>query len=687
MDHDSHVDGAHATRAGHPGHTGHDAAVFQRRFWVCLALTIPILLVASPLSEVLHFTLPPVLSNPYIPLVLSTIIFVYGGGVFLQGARNEIQRGTLGMMSLVSLAIGVAYGYSVATAFFGSGMTLYWELATLIDVMLLGHWIEMNAVGRASNALAELARLLPDTAERIVDQTTEEVPIDQLKVGELILVRPGGRIAADGVVINGESWVNEAMITGESRPVAKRLGDPVIGGTVNGEGALRVRVTKVGAETALAGIMRLVAEAQQSRSHGEVLANQAAFWLTIIAIGAGTLTLLGWLVLGAPLSFAIERTVTVFVVACPHALGLAIPLVVAITTSLAARHGILVRDRLALEAARDLDVVVFDKTGTLTEGVQGMVGLVTNDGVDEGTALALAAAVEGESEHPIARALRNAAKARDMTPPAVRDFEVRAGQGVRGRIDGNDVLVGGPRLIGSLGLTVPDSWQSVVNQWENEGKTVVYLVRNRQPIAAFALADVIREESRDAVARLKALGIQVALLTGDSASVARWVSRALGIDEYFAEVLPEQKVDKIRDLQARNFKVAMVGDGINDAPALATADVGIAIGAGTDVAIESAGIILVRNDPRDVVRVIQLSRASYRKMLQNLAWATGYNVVAIPLAAGVLAGQGLILIPAVGALLMSASTVLVAINAQLLRRLNLSTSENSSPQQTRSSTD
>ena len=670
MHHDSHAGAAHAAGIGH---VGHDAAMFERRFWICLALTIPILFFASPLSELLHLTPPPVLNNPYVPLVLSTIIFVYGGGVFLQGAWNEIQRGTLGMMSLVSLAITVAYGYSVATAFFGSGMSLYWELATLIDVMLLGHWIEMNAVGRASNALAELARLLPDTAERIVGQTTEEVPVDQLKVGDVILVRPGGRIAADGEVTSGESWVNEAMITGESRPVPKHPGDAVIGGTVNSDGALQVRVTKVGAETTLAGIMRLVAEAQQSRSRGEVLANRAAFWLTIIAIGAGTLTLLSWLVLGASPSFAIERTVTVFVVACPHALGLAIPLVVAITTSLAAQNGILVRDRRALESARDLDVVVFDKTGTLTLGAQGMVGLVTTDGVNDETALALAAAVEGESEHPISRALRNAAKARNIMPPTVRDFEALTGQGVRARIAGSDFLVGGPRLIGSLGLSLPDRWRPIVDQWETEGKTVVYLIRNGQPIAAVALADVIREESRDAVANLKALGIRVALLTGDSVSVARWVSRELGIDEYFAEVLPGQKVEKIRALQAAGSKVAMVGDGINDAPALAAADVGIAIGAGTDVAIESAGIILVRNDPRDVVRVIQLSRASYRKMLQNLAWATGYNVVAIPLAAGVLAGQGIILIPAVGALLMSASTVLVAINAQLLRRLNLST--------------
>ncbi|HLH73006.1 MAG TPA: heavy metal translocating P-type ATPase [Chloroflexota bacterium] len=651
-------------------HAGHDLAVFQRRFWICLALTIPILLYASPIQDLFHFPLPLALRNQFVPLLLSTMIFVYGGSIFLQGALAEIQRGTVGMMTLVSLAIVVAYGYSIATALLGSGMTLYWELATLIDVMLLGHWIELSAVGRASNALAELARLLPDTAERIVDSTTEEIPVGDLKVGDLILIRPGGRIPADGVVISGESWVNEAMVTGESRPVDKRPGDSVIGGTVNGDGALRVRVTRVGDQTTLAGIMRLVEEAQQSRSRSEVLANRAAFWLTIIAIGAGTLTLLGWLAIGAPLSFAIERTVTVLVIACPHALGLAIPLVVAITTSLAARNGILVRDRLQLEEARSVDVIVFDKTGTLTKGEQGVVGLITTAGLNEQTALALAAAVEGESEHTIARALRSAAKVRGITPPAVKEFEALPGQGVRGWIDGNEVLVGGPHLLEMLGLSLPDNLLTMVDRWDKQGKTVVYLVRNGEPSAAFALADVIRDESREAVAQLKAMGIQVAMLTGDSAAVAAWVSRELGIDEYFAEVLPRQKVDKIRELQARGFKVAMVGDGINDAPALATADVGIAIGAGTDVAIESAGIILVRNDPRDVVRVIRLSRASYQKMIQNLAWATGYNVVAMPIAAGVLAGRGIILTPAIGALLMSASTVIVALNAQWLRHSN-----------------
>ena len=604
-------------------------------------------------------------------MILSTIIFVYGGGIFLQGALGEIQRGTVGMMTLVSLAIVVAYVYSVATALLQAGMPLYWELATLIDVMLLGHWIELSAVGRASGALTELARLLPDTAERIVDGTIEEVPVGSLQVGDLVLVRPGARVPADGEVVEGTSEVNESMITGESRPVDKRSGDKVIGGTVNGAGALRARVTKVGSDTTLAGIMRLVEEAQESRSQGEVLADRAAFWLTIIAIVAGTVTFLGWLALGGPLSFALDRTVTVLVIACPHALGLAIPLVVAITTSLAARNGILIRDRVALEAARDLDVVVFDKTGTLTRGEQGVTGIVTIGGLSEDVALSLAAAVEADSEHPIARAIRQAAEARKIRWPAVGEFEALPGHGVRAKVDGVEVQVGGPRLLEPLGLTPPEPLRAALDRWAAEGKTVVYLVRDSRIAAAFAVADVIRDESYAAVTDLRAMGIRVALLTGDSKSVAEWVARELGIDEYFAEVLPGQKADRIGQLQARGLKVAMVGDGINDAPALVAANVGIAIGAGTDVAIESAGIILVRDDPRDVARVVRLSRASFRKMIQNLAWATGYNVVAMPLAAGVLAWAGIILVPAVGALLMSASTVVVAVNAQLLRGTSL----------------
>ncbi len=663
--------GAHHHQPGHPppGHGAH-AADLRRRFWVCLILTIPVLLYASPI-QTLFPVAPPPLGGQAIPLVLSTIIFVYGGGIFLRGAVDEIRRRTVGMMTLVSLAIVVAHTYNFATALLGFGVPLYWELATLIDVMLLGHWIETRAVGQASGALAELARLLPETADRVVDGRIAEAPVASLRVGDLVLIRPGARVPADGEVVDGESDVDESMITGESRPVDKHPGDAVIGGTVNGAGALRVRVTKIGASSTLAGIMRLVEEARASRSAGEVLANRAAYWLTLTAIAAGTLTLLGWLALGESLSFALDRTVTVLVIACPHALGLAIPLVVAITTSLAARHGILIRDRVALETARELDIVVFDKTGTLTRGEEGLVGIATVDGLSEDAALALAAAVEGDSEHPIARAIRQAAGARGIHPPATSAFEALPGRGARARVDGAIVQVGGSRLLEALALTPPADLRGAIDRWASEGKSVVYLVRDGWIEAAFAVADVIREESYAAVAALKAMDIRVALLTGDSAAVARWAADELGIATYFADVLPGQKAERIRDLEARGLTVAMVGDGINDAPALVAADVGIAIGAGTDVAIESAGIILVRDDPRDVAGLVRLSRASYRKMIQNLVWATGYNVVAMPLAAGVLAGLGIILAPAVGALLMSASTVIVALNAQLLRRTNL----------------
>ncbi|MHB8991063.1 MAG: heavy metal translocating P-type ATPase [Chloroflexota bacterium] len=661
---------------GHPerhaaAHEGHDVAEFERRFWVCLVLTLPILYYAELPQRLLGYTAPAFPGSQYLSLVLATIIYFYGGIVFLRGAAQELSVRTPGMMTLVALAITVAYGYSVASQFLLPGMPLYWELATLVVVMLLGHWIEMRAVGRARGALAELAKLLPDTAERIVDGGTEEVPVEALEVGDLLLVRPGARVPADGVVEEGESHVNEAMITGESTPVGKAKGSQVIAGTVNLDGSLRVRVEKIGEETTLAGIMRLVEHAQQSRSRAQALADRAAYWLTIIAIVAGALTLVVWLVAVQNPAFALERTVTVLVIACPHALGLAIPLVVSISTTLAARNGLLVRERLALEQARDLNVVVFDKTGTLTRGEQGLVGVSTVDGLSEEQALALAAAVEGDSEHMIAQAIRKSAQERKLPVPPARGFEALAGRGARARVDGAETLVGGPRLLEQLRVELPAELRAASDRWGGEGKTVVYLVRGGRVEAAFALADVVREESREAVSRLKAMGVKVAMLTGDSEAVARSVAQELGIDEYFAQVLPEHKADRVADLRRRGNRVAMVGDGINDAPALLTSDVGIAIGAGTNVAIESAGIILVRNDPRDVVKIVELSRASYRKMVQNLGWATGYNVVAIPLAAGVLAPWGIFLAPAVGALFMSASTVIVALNAQLLRGLHL----------------
>jgi P-type Cu2+ transporter len=656
-------------------HEGHHVEDFKRRFWVALVLTIPIVFYAELPQELLGYTAPAFPGSEFLPLVLGTVVYFYGGTPFLQGAVRELRVATPGMMTLIAMAITVAYGYSLAVEFFIAGEPLYWELATLVTIMLLGHWIEMRAVGRARGALAELAKLMPDTAERVVNGATEEIPLDRIELGDLLLVRPGAKVPADGQVEQGESHVNEAMITGESRPVRKVPGEQVIAGTVNQDGSLRVRVDKVGEDTALAGIMRLVDSAQQSRSQAQALADRAAYWLTIIAIVAGTITLVAWLASDRGANFAFERMVTVLVIACPHALGLAIPLVISISTTLAARNGLLVRDRLALEQARELRVVVFDKTGTLTKGEFGVVGIATAGGFGEEEALAVMAAVEGDSEHTIARSMREEAQGRDLALPEVTSFEALPGRGVRAVVDGRELMAGGPRLLESLGLELPRELRVASTQWGEEGKTVVYLVREGGPVAAFALADVVRPESHEAVNRLKEMGIRVAMLTGDSEAVARSVSRELGIDEFFAQVLPEHKADKVRELKGRGGRVAMVGDGINDAPALLTADVGIAIGAGTNVAVESAGIILVRNDPRDVVRIVELSRASYRKMIQNLGWATGYNVVAIPLAAGVLAPLGIFLAPAVGAVLMSASTVIVAINAQFLRRLRLDVGE------------
>lgn len=662
--------------SGHPRrhadvHEGHNVEDFRRRFWVALALTIPVLFYAELPQETLGYTAPVFPASEYVPLVLGSAVFLYGGLVFLRGAWRELRAGTPGMMTLISLAISVAYLYSLATQFAIEDMPLYWELSTLITIMLLGHWLEMRAISGARGALAELAKLLPDMAERLVESSIEEVGLDALRVGDLVLVRPGAKVPADGEVVEGESTVNEAMITGESRPVDKRAGYGVIAGTVNGSGALQVRVTKAGGETALAGIMRLVQEAQQSRSRAQVLADRAAFWLTLVAIGAALLTAAAWTAVGAPGGYTLRRVVAVLVIACPHALGLAIPLVISISTTLAARNGFLVRDRLALERARELDVVVFDKTGTLTRGEQGVTGVATANGLSPEEALALTAAVEEPSEHVIARAIVAAARERVGALPRAREFQALPGLGVRALAGGRELMVGGPRLRESLGRPLPEPLAKATEQWGAEGKTVVYLIKDGQTEAAIALADVIRPESREAVARLRAQGVRVAMLTGDSESVARWVARELSIDEYFAQVLPEHKSGKIKELQRDGQRVAMVGDGINDAPALVQADVGIAIGAGTDVAIESAGIILARNDPRDVPKIIDLSRASYRKMLQNLAWATGYNVVAIPAAAGVLAPFGLVLAPAVGAIFMSLSTVIVALNAQLLRRVTL----------------
>lgn len=646
--------------------------MFRNRFWVSLALTIPVLLFSPVIQEWFGFTMPDFSGDRWIGPGFAIAVFFYGGLPFLQMAVPEVKTRRPGMMMLISLAITVAFVYSVFAMFAAPESGFFWEMATLIDIMLLGHWLEMRSVRQASGALNELAKLMPDTAERVTaDGSTEEVPVGQLRTGDLVLVRPGASIPADGVVEDGHSDVNEAMITGESRPVEKNTGDKVIGGAINGDGSLRVRVTATGAETALAGIMRLVEQAQQSKSNTQILADKAAGWLFYIALAVAAVTAVAWLVAVGFEIDVLERVVTVLVIACPHALGLAVPLVVAISTAQGARNGILVRDRLALEEARQIDTVIFDKTGTLTEGQFGVVAMATDDGWDENEALAVALAVEGDSEHLIARGIRRAAEERALTPPPVSDFEAIKGRGIRASLDGRTVYVGGPRLLEMLGSDLPPSLQRFSEEAGRKGQSVVYLVDTAQPVAAFALADVVRPESKEAVARLHAMGIEVAMLTGDSEAVARAVAEELDIDTYFAEVLPEHKDQQVAGLQRGGKRVAMVGDGVNDAPALTRADVGIAIGSGTDVAIESAGIILVRSNPLDVVGIFTLSRATYRKMIQNLIWATGYNVFALPLAAGVLAPIGILLSPALGALFMSLSTVIVALNAQLLRRLRL----------------
>lgn len=657
---------------GHGSHAGHEL-MFRNRFWVSLILTIPVLLFSEMIQMWLGFQMPEFPGSTWIAPGLSVVIFIYGGLPFLQMAGWELRERKPGMMTLISLAITVAFVYSVATLFADLGESFFWELVTLIDVMLLGHWLEMRSVRQASGALDELAKLLPDTAERITGNSdTEEVPVRQLQSGDKVLVRPGASIPADGIVFAGESDVNEAMITGESKLVRKAADDHVIAGTVNeGSGSLRVEVTAVGEATALSGIMRLVQEAQQSKSKTQLLADKAAAFLFYAALIAAAFTAIIWLIATGFDVAVLKRVVTVLVIACPHALGLAVPLVVAISTSLAARNGILVRDRLALEAARDIDTVIFDKTGTLTKGEQGVVGLFTAEGVTEDEALGLAAAVEGDSEHVIARAIRQAAQEKGLNLPTINEFEALKGRGVQANYQGESVYLGGPRLLEYLELQLPEAVAEFGQKAGAKGQAVIYLIRGGEIAAAFALADVIREESRRAVQQLHKMGLEVAMLTGDSKDVAKAVAEELGIDQYFAEVLPEDKDKKVAALQKQGRKVAMVGDGVNDAPALTRADIGIAIGSGTDVAVESAGLILVQSNPLDVVKIITLSRATQRKMVQNIWWAAGYNIVAIPLAAGILAPIGFDMPPAVGALIMSVSTIVVAINAQLLRRTKL----------------
>ncbi|MDZ4167050.1 MAG: copper-translocating P-type ATPase [Coriobacteriia bacterium] len=642
--------------------------MFRDRFWLSLALTVPTVVWSGMVQHLLGYSAPVFPGSAYIPPVLGTIVFLYGGLPFLRGALAELRDRLPGMMTLISLAISVAFVFSMAVTLGVPGDDLWWELATLVTIMLLGHWIEMRSVTQARGALAELAKLMPDVALRLdVSGEPAEVPIHELVTDDLVLVRPGARLPADGTVTEGESSVDESMITGESRLVDKTPDARVIAGTVNGAGSLRVRVTHTGEATALAGIMRLVAGAQASRSRAQDLADRAARLLTFVAIGSAVLTAAVWSAMGAEWAYVIERVVTVLVIACPHALGLAVPLVVAISTTLGARNGLLIRNRRGLEEARLLDIVVFDKTGTLTLAEHRVVDAAT-DGIPLSEALRLAAAVEGDSEHPVARAIATRAAEESTDVPHAHGFTALPGTGVRATMDGREVAVGGPALLASEDLDVPQALADTASRAAEAGRSVVYLVDAGEVRALFVIADAVRPESREAIERLHEVGIEVAMLTGDAEGVARSVAGELGIDRVLAEVLPADKAAEIEKLQAGGKRVAMVGDGVNDAPALVTADVGIAIGAGTEVAVEAGDVVLVRSDPRDVPAIISLSRATYRKMLQNLWWAAGYNIVAIPLAAGVLAGWGIVLSPAVGAVLMSASTVIVAGNAQLLRR-------------------
>jgi len=654
---------------GHRDHDGGDhharmVADFRKRFWICLVLTIPVLIL-SPLiqgflglEQAIEFP-----GNMIVLFGLSTAIFFYGGYPFLKGMLGELKAKEPGMMTLIGLAISVAYGYSTVVVFGLEGKVFFWELATLIDIMLLGHWIEMRSVMGASRALEELASLMPSKAHKLMASgDVEDVPLEELAAGDRVIVKPGEKIPADGKVVEGESTVNEAMITGESKPVPKRSGDEVIGGSINAEGSITAEVSKTGKDSYLSQVIQLVEEAQQSKSQSQDLATRAALWLTIVALAAGAITLFAWLAIAQKdFVFALERTVTVMVITCPHALGLAVPLVVAVSTAISAKNGLLIRDRAAFERGRKIEALIFDKTGTLTKGKFGVTDTLPFDkDLEEEELLHLAAAVESRSEHPIAQGIVSAVK----EPGSVENFDSIPGKGAKGQVDGHDVQVVSPGYLKEQGFDFDDERLNPVSA---QGKTVVFVVVDGEVKGAIALADIIRPESKEAITRLKEMEIRCMMLTGDSDQVARWVADELGLDEYFAEVLPDEKAAKVSEVQSRGLVVAMTGDGVNDAPALAQADVGIAIGAGTDVAVETADIILVRSNPMDAVTIVNLAHATYSKMVQNLAWATGYNAVAIPLAAGALYSFGILLSPAVGALMMSLSTVIVAVNARFLR--------------------
>jgi Cu2+-exporting ATPase len=654
----------------HDRHAGHSVAMFRDKFWLSFALAIPVVFWSSDVQHWLGYTAPSFPGSKFIPAILGTVVFVYGGLVFIRGARNELADRKPGMMTLISLAIIVAFGTSLAATFGLFEVDVWWELASLITIMVLGHWLEMRAISQARGALNALAALLPDTAERVNGAETQSVPLSELRIGDIVLVRPGARVPADGTVVEGAADVDESMITGESKPLPKVAGSKVIAGTVVSGGSLRVNIAAIGDQTALSGIMRLVAAAQASGSRTQALADRAAAILFYVAVASGAITFAYWWFSGDK-EHALIRTATVLVIACPHALGLAIPLVIAISTSLGAQNGLLVKDRLALERARNLDMVIFDKTGTLTRGSPAVSGVAAAPGTTEDDLIARAAAVESTSEHPLAKAIVAEAGRRSLTRLAATNFEALPGRGAKALVEGTSIEIGGPRLVTEAKVTVPPEVEKLTTAWASDGKTVLYALAQGRLLGAFAVEDEIRPESSAAVAELHRLGVRVAMITGDSKAVADSVARRIGIDEVAAEVLPADKAASVKKFQAGGKRVAMVGDGVNDAPALATADVGIAIGAGTDVAIESAGIVLVRSDPRDVVGAIELSRATYRKMIQNLVWATAYNLVAIPVAAGLFVHWGFDLPMSVGAVAMSLSTIIVAANAQLLRGLKL----------------
>jgi Cu2+-exporting ATPase len=637
---------------------------FRKRFWISLVVTIPILILSPMiqhflgLKETLRFG-----GDSYVLFALSSFIFFFGGWPFLKGLFDELKKKQPGMMTLIALAISVAYFYSSAVVFGVHGEVFFWELATLIDIMLLGHWIEMKSIMGASKALEELAKLMPDEAHRIdTDGNVTEVKVSSLQHKDKLLIKPGEKIPADGKIYEGRTSINEAMITGESKPVSKGEDDKVIGGSINGEGSIKIEVEKTGDETFLSQVVKLVKEAQESKSKTQNLANKAAFWLTIVAITSGAFTMFVWLIIeGSTFNFALSRTVTVMVITCPHALGLAIPLVVAVSTALSAKSGLLIRNRTAFEQARNLQAVIFDKTGTLTKGEFGVTDTISFDNnFDENEILKYAAAVESESEHPIAKGIVNSSEEKF----GVKDFNSIPGKGAEGNVMGKNVMVVSPGYLKENKIEVNDNEK--IDELSSQGKTVVFVLIENKLVGAIALADIIREESKEAIKQLREMGIKPMMLTGDNKQVAKWVATELGIEDYFAEVLPDKKSDKVKEVQKRGLVVAMTGDGVNDAPALAQADVGIAIGAGTDVAVETADIILVKSNPKDVVSLIKFAKSTYKKMIQNLIWATGYNIVAIPLAAGVLYSSGIVLSPAVGAVLMSLSTIIVSVNAKML---------------------